>query len=84
MLTDQDEMLELMKHNIALNEVDDKATAFILNWYDFSIVQECRCQVGKLVLGSAAAWASSNQLTRVCESVGESLCRKRSSNTGPM
>ncbi|XWX01916.1 hypothetical protein V2A60_009948 [Cordyceps javanica] len=32
MLTDQNEMLELMKHNIALNEVGSKATASILNW----------------------------------------------------
>ncbi|KAJ3472738.1 hypothetical protein NLG97_g10753 [Lecanicillium saksenae] len=32
MLTDQNEMLELMKHNIALNNVDNKATASILNW----------------------------------------------------
>lgn len=34
MLTDQDEMFELMKHNIGLNEVGDKATASILNWYE--------------------------------------------------
>jgi tRNA1(Val) A37 N6-methylase TrmN6 len=33
MLTDQDEMLELMNHNIKLNKVEDKATAFVLNWY---------------------------------------------------
>ncbi len=33
MLTDQDEMLELMKHNITLNEIEDKATASVLNWY---------------------------------------------------
>lgn len=33
MLTDQDEMFELMKHNIGLNNVEDKATASILNWY---------------------------------------------------
>ncbi|KAM3429390.1 hypothetical protein MY4824_008281, partial [Beauveria thailandica] len=33
MLTDQAEMLELMKHNIALNQVGNKATASILNWY---------------------------------------------------
>ncbi len=33
MLTDQHEMLELMKHNITLNQVGDKATASILNWY---------------------------------------------------
>ncbi|OAA51387.1 hypothetical protein BBO_01334 [Beauveria brongniartii RCEF 3172] len=32
MLTDQAEMLELMKHNIALNQVGNKATASILNW----------------------------------------------------
>ncbi|KAJ2969145.1 hypothetical protein NQ176_g8826 [Zarea fungicola] len=32
MLTDQDEMFELMKHNIGLNNVEDKATASILNW----------------------------------------------------
>lgn len=32
MLTDQDEMLELMQHNIQLNGVEDKATAFVLNW----------------------------------------------------
>lgn len=33
MLTDQNEMLELMKHNIKLNQVENKATASILNWY---------------------------------------------------
>ena len=33
MLTDQNEMLELMKHNIDLNQVENKATASILNWY---------------------------------------------------
>ncbi|OAQ98935.1 hypothetical protein LLEC1_05377 [Akanthomyces lecanii] len=32
MLTDQNEMLELMKHNIDLNQIENKATASILNW----------------------------------------------------
>lgn len=32
-LTDQDVMLELMKHNIQLNELEGKATASILDWY---------------------------------------------------
>lgn len=32
-LTDQDVMLELMKHNIQLNQLDGKATASILDWY---------------------------------------------------
>ncbi|KAL7901671.1 putative methyltransferase domain-containing protein [Trichoderma sp. SZMC 28014] len=31
-LTDQDVMLELMKHNIQLNELEGKATASILDW----------------------------------------------------
>ncbi|KAL6815583.1 putative methyltransferase domain-containing protein [Trichoderma sp. SZMC 28013] len=31
-LTDQDVMLELMKHNIQLNKLDGKATASILDW----------------------------------------------------
>ncbi len=35
MLTDQNEMLELMKYNIDLNQVENKATASILNWYVF-------------------------------------------------
>ncbi|POR34666.1 Uncharacterized protein TPAR_05127 [Tolypocladium paradoxum] len=32
LLTDQDEMLELMKHNIRLNEVESRASALVLNW----------------------------------------------------
>lgn len=32
-LTDQDVMLELMKHNIQLNELEGKAMASILDWY---------------------------------------------------
>ncbi len=32
LLTDQDEMLELMQHNIRLNEVDARASALVLNW----------------------------------------------------
>lgn len=32
-LTDQDVMLELMKHNVQLNELEGKATASILDWY---------------------------------------------------
>ncbi|KAJ6440297.1 Nicotinamide N-methyltransferase [Purpureocillium lavendulum] len=32
LLTDQDEMLELMQHNIRLNEVDSRADALVLNW----------------------------------------------------
>lgn len=38
-LTDQDVMLELMKHNVQLNELEDKATAMILDWY----VLICAC-----------------------------------------
>lgn len=33
LLTDQLEMLDLMKHNIKLNDVQDRASAMILNWY---------------------------------------------------
>lgn len=33
LLTDQDEMLELMQTNIRLNQVDSRAQALILNWY---------------------------------------------------
>lgn len=33
LLTDQNEMLELMELNIKLNEVEDRAKALILNWY---------------------------------------------------
>ena len=33
LLTDQDEMLELMQHNIRLNEVGSRALALVLNWY---------------------------------------------------
>ncbi|KFA74596.1 hypothetical protein S40288_05803 [Stachybotrys chartarum IBT 40288] len=32
LLTDQLEMLELMQHNIVLNNLQDRATALILNW----------------------------------------------------
>lgn len=32
-LTDQDVMLGLMKHNIQLNKLEAKATASILDWY---------------------------------------------------
>ena len=32
-LTDQDVMLELMRHNIQLNRLESKATASILDWY---------------------------------------------------
>lgn len=31
-LTDQDVMLELMRHNIQLNKLDSKATASTLDW----------------------------------------------------
>ncbi|KJZ76273.1 hypothetical protein HIM_04355 [Hirsutella minnesotensis 3608] len=32
LLTDQDEMLGLMQHNIQLNKVESRATALVLNW----------------------------------------------------
>ncbi|EQL01170.1 hypothetical protein G6O67_001001 [Ophiocordyceps sinensis] len=32
LLTDQDEMLGLMQHNIQLNDVESRATALVLNW----------------------------------------------------
>lgn len=32
LLTDQDEMLELMQHNIRLNGVESRATALVLKW----------------------------------------------------
>ena len=32
LLTDQQEMLELMQHNIQLNELESRAKALILNW----------------------------------------------------
>jgi tRNA1(Val) A37 N6-methylase TrmN6 len=33
LVTDQLEMYELMKHNIELNNLQDKAKAMVLNWY---------------------------------------------------
>lgn len=33
LVTDQLEMLELMEHNIRLNDIEDRATALILNWW---------------------------------------------------
>lgn len=38
LLTDQDEMLELMKTNIRLNKVESRAEALILNWYVLFII----------------------------------------------
>lgn len=38
LLTDQDEMLELMKTNIRLNKVESRAEALILNWYVLIII----------------------------------------------
>lgn len=32
-LTDQNEMLSLMKHNITLNGLEQRATARVLDWY---------------------------------------------------
>jgi protein N-lysine methyltransferase METTL21A len=32
LLTDQLEMLELMQHNIELNNLQDRANALVLNW----------------------------------------------------
>lgn len=32
LVTDQQEMLELMQHNIRLNDIEDRAKALILNW----------------------------------------------------
>jgi tRNA1(Val) A37 N6-methylase TrmN6 len=37
LVTDQVEMLDLMRHNILLNGVEDKAEALILNWYVCSL-----------------------------------------------
>lgn len=34
-LTDQQEMLELMRHNIGLNNLEAEATAMVLNWCVF-------------------------------------------------
>lgn len=33
LLTDQAEMFSLMKHNIALNNLQDRVKPMILNWY---------------------------------------------------
>lgn len=33
LVTDQQEMLDLMKHNVKLNNLQSRATALILNWY---------------------------------------------------
>lgn len=33
LVTDQNEMLELMQHNIKLNGLEAKAQAMVLNWY---------------------------------------------------
>lgn len=32
-VTDQNEMFELMQHNVKLNNLQEKAQAMILNWY---------------------------------------------------
>lgn len=34
-ISDQAEMFSLMEHNIALNGLQDRARAMVLNWYDF-------------------------------------------------
>jgi 16S rRNA G1207 methylase RsmC len=41
LVTDQLEMYELMKHNIELNNLQDKAKAMVLNWYVNSNVLSC-------------------------------------------
>lgn len=33
LVTDQDEMFELIRHNIELNGLESKAQAMVLNWY---------------------------------------------------
>lgn len=33
LVTDQNEMLELMQHNIKLNGLEPRAQAMVLNWY---------------------------------------------------
>lgn len=57
-LTDQDVMLELMKHNIQLNKLDGKATASILDWYVVTFAVHGTCNSHRCVLAyppSAAA-----------------------------
>lgn len=41
LVTDQLEMYELMKHNIELNNLQDKAKAMVLNWYVKSTLFPC-------------------------------------------
>lgn len=38
LLTDQDEMMELMEHNIRLNKLDTRAKALVLNWCVLDLV----------------------------------------------
>lgn len=40
LVTDQQEMLELMETNIRLNKLEGRAKALVLNWYALSLLRD--------------------------------------------
>lgn len=80
MLTDQNEMLELMKHNIDLNQVENKATASILNWYVFFFSKTWTSYSDTHQSETVLIVTNTKCVFHV---LGENRCLKRLSTTSP-
>lgn len=70
-VTDQLEMFELMKKNIALNGLNIKAQAAILNWYVLSVLQCCPTKPPERAPVSPESQSQASELTECCR--GEAL-----------